>query len=1162
MKLTTIIILLATLHSFASSYAQSITLNLRGADIEEAFDQIRKQSGYDFLYDGSHLQRAKKVTVSIRSKPLEEVLQTVFNGQPFTYELFERNIIIKLLEAKQTAKLASTLQDTIGGTVTDSLGNPLYNVTVRIVGTAKVTTTDSQGRFLFTEIPEQSTLSFHLLGYADTKVPASAHMRINLSTISTKLQEAYVSVNTGYQEIPKERATGSFEQIGKEQLNRRVTTDIISRLDGTSSVLFDKRNPVSTNLQIRGLYTLTENITQPLIVLDNFPYQGDVNNINPNDIESITLLKDAAAASIWGARAGNGVIVITTKKARYNQPIKISFNSNVTLTSKPDLFNLPVIPSSDFIDFQIGMFDQGAYDERINNTYSYPALTAVEEILNNRRLGLLSSADSAAQIDALRSNDVRNDFNKYVYRTQATQQHQIDVSGGSDKVNIRLSTGYDKNLYSLIGNNYSRYTFNSYTTLRPSKYIQFQGGIQYVQGNSSNNSLGAYGTSAYDPQNSLSYGTSPVLPIYSRLVDNSGNPVNINKYRQSYLDAVDGGQLLNWNFSPLNELYNNDNTAVARTFLADAALRISPFRSLNFEAKYRYQRTATNTSDNRNLESYYTRNLINLFTNLDATENADKYPVPLGGILTTSEASIESHNIRGQLNFDKDFSQSSKLFAIAGAEISQIINSSSDNISYGYNSRLNVSSMDFVHYYPRILGGDDLIPYPVGYDRTNNRYVSVYANAAYTFKNRYTVSASARNDATNLYGIETRNRWKPLYSFGGSWNISDEPFYHVKAMPFLRLRTTYGYQGNINNIGSAYTIINYVSAAINNPINIPSASVSQPGNPSLRWENVQQINLAADYELLTGRIKGSVEHYWKKSTDVLTTVSADWTAGFLYVLQNSAHVAGNGFEVSLNTLNITNRSFQWRTSFLLNHASYKVTRYLLDNPNNGLVSDGAIITPLTGYSPYALISYKFAGLDPENGDPIGYVNGTESKDWDNIVYNTPLAEQSFKGSALPLYFGNLFNDFTYKDFHIAINILYKFDYYFRRPTINYGMLFSNGYGHSDYLKRWQKPGDESVTTVPSMVYPNPTSSRDVFYNYSEATIEKGDHIKLQTIQLGYNLLKVIPKKIGFTQLELFANADNLNLVLWRANKLKIDPDFPSGRKPGQSFTIGLRASLQ
>ena len=270
---------------------------------------------------------------------------------------------------------------TFRGVIVDSLTNKaIAGVHIQLLNNHSFTTSDGNGRFMITVRTSPDSIMVSLLGYRTywmflRSIPAN-ELIIRLSPDTKALQAVVVS--TGYQTLSKERSTGSFEQIDQTLFNRQVSTDVISRLDGiANSVLFDKRRGGNADFNIRGLSTITSTITQPLIVVDNFPYEGNINNINPNDVESVTILKDAAASSIWGVRAGNGVLVITTKKGRYNKPLQISATTNLTVTMKPDVFSTHPISSSDFIDVEKYLFSKGYYDNLYTNNTNRPVLSPV-----------------------------------------------------------------------------------------------------------------------------------------------------------------------------------------------------------------------------------------------------------------------------------------------------------------------------------------------------------------------------------------------------------------------------------------------------------------------------------------------------------------------------------------------------------------------------------------------------------------------------------------------------------------------------------------------------------------------------------------------------------------------------------------------------------------
>lgn len=1136
--------------SLSCSYAygfyqakEKVTVAGNNIALREVFSIIQKQTGYHFFYSGEHLDSREKISIHVKDAPLETVLQSLFKGRGLEWAYSDNVILIR--KAAKADRILTEGRDSlltmITGKVTDAAGAPLVGATVLVKGTGRGGVTNDEGRFTLRQLSAGSSLLVSFAGYQTRQLKIIPEAELSIQLERNIIDIAGISVvSTGYQTLPKERATGSFVKIGNDLLNRKVSTSILDRLEGVSSgVLFDRRDPANPKIQIRGLYTLTSTIAQPLIVVDNFPYEGDINNFNPNDVESITILKDAAAASIWGAKAGNGVIVISTKKGHFDQKPVISFNSNLTILDKPDLFALPQIPASDFIDLERFLFDKGFYNAAINSTRR--PLTPVVEILAKQRNGGISPAEADAAINALRNVDVRNDFEKYIYRKGVNQQYAASISGGGKNVKYFFSTGFDRNLTILRGNDYRRITIRSDNTMQPVKGLQLTAGVQYTQGDQSSNSLGGYGSFNYRLLNRAQ-------PPYARLADEHGNPLAIdNKYRRTYIDTAGGGMLLDWNYRPLEELGLNDNTTKTRLLQANFGVKYDILPSLSAEVKYQYQRTDVNTREYRDERSFYTRDLINRFTQLGS--GAPVYPVPRGGILDLANTNQEGHMVRGQLNLDHEWRSKHEIAAIAGAELRQMHTAGNNYRVYGSDNHAASANVDYVNIYPLITGGMDIIPAFAGFTGLLDRFVSLYLNAAYTYDERYTVSASARKDASNLFGVEANRKGVPLWSSGIGWKISNERFYNSSLLPYLNLRITYGASGNVNNSITALTTIERRPASSQNT-NIPFAAIVNIANPNLRWERVNILNIGLDFALRNNRLSGSLEVYRKQSTDVIGLESLDPTTGLGTMQTNSADVKGKGIEVQLQSQNITAGDFKWQTGFVLNYADYKVGRLLSTPPDNGFVTDGSSINALPGYNPYLVVSYKWAGLDPATGDPQGYVDGHVSKDYEALTQR-PISEQVIHGSALPSVAGNLLNTFTWKGISLSANITYKLGYYFRRSTIAYGSLFASGTGHSDYLKRWRQPGDEQFTNVPSMIYPNPSFLRDNFYTNSDITVEKGDHIRLEDIRLSYR----------YRNYQVYAYMSNLNALIWKANKAGLDPDAPSGLRPPRTIAFGVKVDI-
>ncbi|HUZ59435.1 MAG TPA: SusC/RagA family TonB-linked outer membrane protein, partial [Hanamia sp.] len=955
-----------------------------------------------------------------------------------------------------------------------------------------------------------------------------------------------------FQYIPKERSTGSFDFIDNKTLNQQVGTNILDRLNGVASgILFDYSKfttppQKNLNLSVRGLSTIN-GPQDPLIVLDNFPYDGDISNINPNMIESITVLKDAAAASIWGTRAGNGVIVITTKRGHFNQPVRVDFNSNVQVVQKPDLFSLSQMSSSDYINVEEMLYNNGYFNSAINTGYA--ALTPVVDILYRRDNGLLTADEATAMINTLRTQDVRNDYDKYFYRNGVNQQYSLNLYGGNQNISYIVSAGLDKNISDLNAG-YNRLNVRAENTYKPVKNLQLTIGLTYTDSRS---------TSGRPAYNSILSANRSVP--YLKFADSQGNPLSVaQSYRDEYTDTAGAGQLLNWKFYPWEDYKHNTTNTGLQELLADIGIQYQILPGLTADIKYQYEKQESNTRNLQDTASYEARNQINSFSQIEGSPGIVNYIVPLGSILNLSDSYIESNNIRGQLSFNKTWDKHS-VSAIFGSETRQVKNTTNANTIYGYNDDLlTTSNVDFLNAYPNYVNGyTSFVNNGLSLSQTLNRFVSFYGNAAYTYKEKYTISASARKDASNLFGVNANDKWKPFWSTGFGWNISKEKFYNVSSLPYLKLRVSYGISGNVDQTKSAATVLQYLGA---DPYsNLPFAFITQYANPNLTWEKVHIFNIGFDFGGKNQFISGSLEYYIKKATNLFGPSPLDYTAGLndISIIKNVADMQANGIDLNLQTINV-NKALQWKTNFYISYYADKTTRYNM--PQGFIYSPGygTGISPIVGKPLYSILSYKMAGLNPETGDPQGYLNKQISEDYNSIINSaTNVDSLVYNGPATPRYYGAVGNTFTWKGVSLGINIMFKMGYFFRKPSINYNTLFSNGVGNADFAKRWQKPGDEKFTNVPSMIYPD-ISSRDNFYLLSQNTVDKADNVRLQFVNLSYDFSKILTSAAFFKSLQVYINASNLG-ILWRANKDGLDPEYPSSIPPSKTYTIGLRTNF-
>lgn len=1032
---------------------------------------------------------------------------------------------------------------------------PIKGVTVVDKKTNTIVFTDSKGFFTISLAEAQTKLRIEGMAYESQEIAVSLPFPKQVTiTLIPKIKDIEeITVSTGYQKIPKERATGSFSTVSGELLSKQVTTSVIEKLPAVANGLMYANGTTETpQLTIRGLSTL-QGPKDPLIILDDFPYEGNLNNINPSIVESITLLKDAAASSIWGARAANGVIVITTKKANLKQNLKVDFTANATISNKPNLGYIPQMSSADFIEVEQGLFTRGYYDSDINSA-THALLTPAVALLAKEKKGLISSSELQDQLNLLKSIDVRNQYRKYMYQPSQKLQYALNISEGGPKQAWITGLGYDDNTGSL-GERYQRTNFRLQNTWKPIDKLSISTEVFYTR--TKNKS----GRTGYGGVNMKSNWKIP----YIRFADDNGNPlVSFSGYNQDFKDSDAAAGLLDWNYYPLNDWQHVTATNTNDELIVSTSLRYKIIKGLDVDLKYQYQQNRADYATIYDELSYYARNYVNTFAQRDP-QGTIRFIVPKGGILEASNTTSKINNIRTQFNYNY-ISDKHSINAIAGAETRASVFDTEANRYYGYNEKTQTSaSVDYTKQYPSFVnGGLSFIQNNQLMREMNTRFMSLYANAAYTFLKKYTLSGSIRRDASNLFGLKTNDQWNPFWSTGLAWDLSKESFYKSSFVPFLKLRSSYGYNGNINPAMVAVTTIAYYREN-SSYTNQPTARFDNYYNPSLRWESTRMANFALDFATSHQRISGSVEYFTKKSDNLFGSTPIDYTTGIMNMLWNVAAMQGKGWDIELKTNNIDNL-FKWKS--ILNMSIYhdKVTQYYLNNKvaRNFIQPDmSAYITGLEGMPVYSIFGYKWAGLDPQNGDPLGYLAGNVSKDYAEIL-NADIKTDHLQyfGSAVPTHYGSFVNSFSYKNFSLDVGMLYKMGYWFRRNSINYTALYNNWLGHTDYAERWKKPGDEAFTNVPSNQYVS-NSNRDAFYNGASILVEKGDHIRLQYINIAYHLTRDHWAKMPLKNLHLYFNADNLG-ILWKANKAGIDPDYNitnTNLKPSINFTLGLKANF-
>ncbi|NQD72099.1 SusC/RagA family TonB-linked outer membrane protein [Sphingobacterium shayense] len=1059
---------------------------------------------------------------------------------------------LSVLLGKAQERMNPLIQGTI---LADETEKPLAEVTIYAIKGKIGTSSDRNGIFEIKVLDPADSLRISSVGYTTVVLPSSyfSDSRALLLKRSDNLIDEVI-IETGYQQVKPNESTGAVEVIDNKMLNAQPGTNILQRLKNmASSVRFDNQ-PIQNgdlqklNISVRGMSTIDGNL-DPLVVLDGFIYEGRIENIDPNGIESITILKDAAASSIWGARAGNGVIVMTSKKGAISetQATKISFSNTLLMRKRTDLNELYQLDNHDFIAVEEMLFNSGYYDNQLSRT-PYIAVTPAIEIFRKRKEGLITMKDSAAMIEQLMGYDGRKQYMENFLSTPLVNQLSLGLTGGTKINSFGMVLGYTTNR-SETSDKDRKLNIQLSNSFRPTKNLQLDFLVRYT------NNRQRSGKPGYS---SLTY-SGRAVP-YMSFFDQNGKQLPLDlSYRSSYMDATYNEGYLDWSYYPLTDyLHSGTNRNLNEWFsTVRAGYKIASFLEAN--VSFQYQNQQQETVNMNDQESYYSRMYINQFTQYDPTTGVPVHIVPLGGIRNATESKGSSYTVRGQLNFNKTFSHHT-VIGILGTEARENIVKGSNLTAYGYSDNpLTAVAVDYAQSYQiaptkasRTIAGTP------SYSLLTNRFVSLYTNWSYIYRNRYGLSGSFRRDGANIFGAATNDQWSPLWSVGTFWELGKESFLDIDWIDQLKMRVTYGYSGNVDlrktpqpvgsTGGSIYT-------------NYPGLVIAMLNDPSLRWEKIGTTNFGLDFSFLKNRINGSIDYFVKSGKDLYGKSEYDYTTWGRNgtVTKNVAAMRTTGMDIVINTRNV-DKAIKWNSRIVLNFNKNKTVAYY-NSLNTGIVSflgNGTTIQPIVGKPLYGLAGYRWMGLDNE-GNPQGSLYGQPSTAYSDIQNQSYLDSEAsgsivYFGSAKPQIFGSLMNTITYRAFSFAFNISYQGDYYFNRPVTSYNSLFRNGGAFPDFERRWQKVGDESKTNVPGMRYPI-SSGRDAFYRNAEINVLRADHLRLEFLSLRWErTYKLADRKYN---LRIEGSANNLGL-LWTANKEGIDPEFPYKIAPARVYSLGVQ----
>lgn len=1029
---------------------------------------------------------------------------------------------------------------TLEGKVVDSLDIPLPGASIILKGTKIGTTTNIDGKYkLQWSSIEKPKIVISYLGMIPQEVQYSGQ-----STLDIRLQEEVNSLNeiviTGVQSIDKKNATGAYTILNQENIKPIYSTNIIDKLEGAApGVYVDKNN----NITIRGVNTINAN-SKPLIVVDGFPLESSELNLNPADIDQITILKDAASAAIWGIRAANGVIVITTKRGDGEKTIKVNYSSNVTFSNKIDLNDLHLLSSDQYVNL---LFEDYQNDVPYMSGTSGGDYNDVENIFMQWYDYEITDEEAQVQLSELGSFNNKSQIEDNFYRSSFTQQHNISLTAGGEKSTSYLSLNYDQNLTELIGNDYQKVnillnTDYNFTNNFKAKF-NIRGTNQWNQENGSNAALN------YEPW-------QRILNEDGSYYDESYTLVN-----KEYQEALYEIGFKDWSKNILETTRMNDNKTDNYNFTTSLGLEWTPITNLNLTTQFTYELGQEETTNFYSSDHYYVRNLTNRFTEVELSEG---YPIAIknnhlpveGGIKDISNSNFKSYSFRNKITYDLKINDL-KSQIMVGNDIYSLEGDSYGDRLWGYNDDyLTSNSINLTELNNGVRGYNgrtQRLSYAPSLSATLERYASWFGTLSLNYKNKYNIFSSIRLDQTNLLVNATKFRNNPSWSISGKWNVTNEPFWNnTKTINGLAIRASYGLSGNIDKSTTPDITGTFYKEYSVTSLNV--LSITNPANPALGWEKTFTTNIGIDLTMFSHKLDVTLDFYQKRSTDLLSTVKNDATTGWTSFKSNSAAMINKGIDFMLKGQLLETKDLRWNTTLNFSYNYNEVTDYKYTTSPLSSVY-GSIVE---GKPLHQITSIKYGGLD-ENGEPTFLKHNDDTKYSYSELSSLTEEDLVEEGRTTPPFFGSFHTTLGWKNFTLGVMLTYQFGHKMRMPSPSVsGGLYTEWAGDQ---YRWVEGLDNTGKLVPKLYdgYGGnewaPSRYWDT-YNYSDLMTESASVLRLRSIRLDYDLTKTF-NKINIAGGSIGISGENL--AYWAKNSKNLDPNTISEDFFGYTTTLSTPA---
>lgn len=1157
----------------ASVYAQSISVSYERQPLTRIFSDLRTKTGYDFFCQKQILEGTSPITLKMENASLTEVLDRIFYQTDLDYEIIKKGVVVHKRDKKKSYQ-----KRIISGIVVDENSDPLPGANIRIEGMQTGTICDIDGHFSLEVDGKSPLLLFSIVGMKSKEVLVTsktpAFITIELQPDVQQLGEVVV---TGYQKIKRENVTGAFQTISADDMDQRYSADIVSNLEGKVPGLVSYRNRLGETgeetMTIRGISSFAAR-TNPLVVVDGLPIEGSMSTINPYEIESITVLKDASAASIYGARASNGVIVITTKQAK-EKKLSIDFNTDLTISEKQSYDNYDLSNGSELMELEQANFDYVKNNTRLYNTllstYNTSALTLspMMQLMMGHHLGNISDSDYQTQLDRWGGNNYQREWRDLMLRNQVLQQYNLALRTKGELLNSSIVIGYRDDNTGLV-KQYNRKLFLSYKgDLKANKWLNLSFGLSIdKEKDKASSTLYNYKDQYAFPAYLSMYNEDGSLSPMSAEVD-LAEPSLANSSLGLKSEAYNLVEEKNRNFT------KNNQTNLRAFVHANATI----LRGWKASLQFQYEDVSSKSESYYEPDSYDMRHIYNMFT------YQGEHAYPSSGALKTNNQTNNYYTFRAQTDYNRTFNKKHAIEALVGFEFRETHSRLLNNALLGYDEKTQTNSTSYINmddlqyaYYTDLGVNFNYKPmaaagYLFNFSSSDvlHRFYSYYLNANYTYDRRYNISASYRVDKTDLFGADPKYWGRPLWSTGVSWNISNENFMKkVRWVNFLKMRASYGLTGNI-----ASNVSSYLTATVtgNYIIGENKATLNTPPNDQLRWEKTASFNVGIDFALLGNRLNGSFDWYRKNSSDLLKRTQLDTSTGWSTLNINDGKALNTGIEVQLNGVILPARNSRMlgvNASFGFGYNKNEVTSqgYLVYTGYNELLT-----TYHKGYPLNSIFAFRYGGLvlDNDGNQQVVWLkkDGTPVSNESISSTNFELDDVVYKGSLDPRYTANFTPEITWRNFSLSAMFAFYGGHYMRAGVDSW-MSSGNATGYKNaqmiprsYLNYWRS--DDKTAYPANGAARNSTVMPYTYMQYGDMVVMPADYLKVRNIVIGYQFPKVFCKKLGVNGIRLRAQINNV--ATWVRNSAGIDPEANnqySGttlNETPRSYTMSLKVNL-